>query len=79
MQYIIGAVGALLFLGALGGAFWLGFRCGVDKSGPQRTAAPTKDVGAEAETTKRREEQLRKDFEVISGYNLSKALERRKT
>lgn len=70
MEYVIGAAMALIFICGLGAAFFLGYRLGKG-----RRATPAKPA---SEEQKRREEQLKRDFEIISGYNLSRALDRKR-
>lgn len=73
MPYIIGAAGALLFILCLAAAFYAGYRLGRR----HRKSAPAKRTGMD-EAARRREEQLMKDFAIMSGYNLNKALERKR-
>ncbi len=70
MQYMIGAVFTVFFVACLGLSYLLGYKQG--KALKPRTKAVPVD---EAERLKA--ERLQKEFEIISGYNLSKAAERK--
>jgi hypothetical protein len=78
MQYIIGAVIALIFICGLGAAFLIGYRMGKAQKAAKAPPPVSKEDKAMLEEQKRREDQLQKDFRTISGYNLNKALERKK-
>jgi hypothetical protein len=73
MPYIIGAAGAILFILCLAAAFYAGYRLGRRR----RKSVPAKTAGTD-EAARQREEQLLRDFAIISSYNLNKALERRR-
>jgi hypothetical protein len=73
MQYVVGAIVAIIFMSGLMAAFYFGYRIGAAR----KKINPAPDLPPD-ETQQRREEQLRRDLELLSGYNLSKALERKK-
>lgn len=62
MEYLIGSLATLVFFALIGGAYYLGTKS-------QKKPKPQVD-----ELEKRRQEQLKKDFEEMMNYNVDKAL-----